>query len=326
MCLKTLHPDVYEQLVKDVALKREERKALLNQVCAKLEVILANHGISGEVSGRPKHFYSIYKKMIRDNRTFDQIYDLTAVRVIVNTSAECYEILGAVHNKDETDNWRPIPGRFKDYIAVPKPNNYQSLHTTVMTGYGVPCEIQIRTFEMHRIAEYGIAAHWMYKEKRKAASAFDENLGWLRGMMDEETQNATTPKEFYESIKFDFSSGEIFTFTPKGDVIVLNEGSTPVDFAYAVHSAVGNRCAGCKVNSKIVPLETKLQTGDYVEILTSNNTRGPSRDWLRFVKTAQAVTKIKAFFKKELKEDNIQLGKTMLEEEAKRRGYNSTII
>ncbi|MDR2201915.1 MAG: bifunctional (p)ppGpp synthetase/guanosine-3',5'-bis(diphosphate) 3'-pyrophosphohydrolase [Clostridiales bacterium] len=316
LCLKTLHPAVYDSLVNEISLKRAERQTLVNQICKQLEDMLNKLGISGEVSGRPKHFYSIYKKMVNQNRTFEQIYDLTAVRVIVGSVKDCYETLGMIHTK-----WKPIPGRFKDYIAVPKPNNYRSLHTTVMTTFGMPFEIQIRTGEMHRIAEYGVAAHWKYKEQRAGSDSLDQKLEWLRGVMDVQGENIASPQEFYESLKFDLYSGEAFVFTPKGDVIILPEGATPVDFAYGVHSEVGNKCAGAKINSKIVPLETKLQTGDYIEIITSNSGKGPSRDWLRFVKTTQAKSKINAFFKKEMKEENIKLGREMLEEEAKRRGY-----
>ena len=306
LCLKVLHPAVYDSLVNEISLKRAERKELVNHICDRLTKLLEELNIHGEVSGRPKHFYSIYKKMMNNNRTFEQIYDLTAVRVIVENVRDCYEVLGMIHTI-----WKPIPGRFKDYIAVPKPNNYQSLHTTVMTSYGMPFEIQIRTYEMHKIAEYGIAAHWKYKEHRAAANDFDEKLEWLRGVMDEASDIATGAQEFYESLKIDLYSGQVFIFTPKGDVVVLPEGSTPVDFAYNVHSAVGNKCIGAKINNKIVPLETKLTTGDYVEIITSNNAKGPSRDWLRFAKTTQAKNKIRAFFKKEQKDDNIKRGKEM---------------
>lgn len=316
MCLKILQPDVYQELMRDLTLKRAERQDLVVRLCMQLEQIIKDLGIKGEVSGRPKHFYSIYKKMVEKNKSFDQIYDLTAVRVIVETTKDCYEVLGMIHTK-----WKPIPGRFKDYIAVPKPNNYQSLHTTVMTSYGMPFEIQIRTYEMHKIAEYGIAAHWMYKEHRNDKGEFNDKLQWLRGVMDVKSENEN-PQEFYESLKVDLHSGQIFVFTPKGDVVPLAEGSTPVDFAYYVHSEVGNQCVGAKVNNKIVPLETKLVTGDYIEIITSKNSKGPSRDWLRFVKTAQAKSKIRAFYKKELKEDNIKRGKEMLEHEAHNRGYN----
>lgn len=314
ICLKVLEPETYEKLVREIPLKRAERQDLVNHICSQLNDIIAKLGIDGEVSGRPKHFYSIYKKMVRQHKTFEQIYDLTAVRVIVPSVKDCYEVLGMIHTL-----WKPIPGRFKDYISVPKPNNYQSLHTTVMTSYGMPFEIQIRTFEMHRIAEYGVAAHWKYKENRSADSDLDEKIKWLRGMMD--IQADSTPQEFYENLKLDLYSGQVFIFTPKGDVVALPEGSTPVDFAYSVHSEVGNRCVGAKINNKMAPLETELVTGDYVEIITSGNSKGPSRDWLRFVKSSQAKSKIKAFFKKELKEDNIKRGKEMLEREAKSRGY-----
>ncbi len=317
LCLKTLHPDVYEELVKQVSLKRAERQDLVVHICEELRKTLKDLNINGQVSGRPKHFYSIYKKMVNQQKTFDQIYDLTAVRVIVESVRDCYEVLGVIHTM-----WKPIPGRFKDYIAVPKPNNYQSLHTTVMTTYGAPFEIQIRTYEMHKIAEYGIAAHWKYKENRVVDSDLDEKLEWLRGVMENEKEQTADPEEFYESLKLDLYSGQVFVFTPRGDVLSLPEGATPVDFAYTVHSEVGNKCVGAKVNNKMVPLETKLQTGDYVDIITSANSKGPSRDWLRFVKTSAAKSKIRAFFKHEMKEENIKHGKELLEREAKNRGYN----
>ncbi|MBO5215144.1 MAG: bifunctional (p)ppGpp synthetase/guanosine-3',5'-bis(diphosphate) 3'-pyrophosphohydrolase [Clostridia bacterium] len=316
LCLKVLEPEIYDKLVGEIALKRKERQELVNRICVRLTSLLEELNVKGEVSGRPKHFYSIYKKMKNNNRTFDQIYDLTAVRVIVENVKDCYEVLGMIHTL-----WKPIPGRFKDYIAVPKPNNYQSLHTTVMTTYGMPFEIQIRTYEMHKIAEYGIAAHWKYKEKRGEVNELDEKLEWLRGVMDVQSNETSSPQEFYESLKFDLYSGQVFIFTPKGDVVTLPEGSNPVDFAYYVHTAIGNKCVGAKINNKIVPLETKLCTGDYVEIITSSTSKGPSRDWLRFVKTTQAKAKIKAFFKKELKEENIKRGREMMEKEAKIRGY-----
>jgi len=315
LCLKVLEPDVYEQLVNEIPLKRAERKELVNNICNHLTDILRELNINGEISGRPKHFYGIYHKMLKQNKTFEQIYDLTAVRVIVDTVKDCYEVLGMIHTM-----WKPIPGRFKDYISVPKANNYQSLHTTVMTSYGMPFEIQIRTFEMHKIAEYGIAAHWKYKENRNESNELDNKIQWLRNVMDTQS-DATSSQEFYESLKLDLDSGQVFIFTPKGDVVPLPENSTPVDFAYYVHSEVGNKCIGAKVNNKMVPLETKLVTGDYVEIITSNNAKGPSRDWLRFVASSQAKSKIKAFFKKELKDDNIKRGKEMLEKEARNRGY-----
>lgn len=317
LCLKTLHADAYNELVKEISLKRAERQGLVNHICEAIRGTLKDLHINGQVSGRPKHFYSIYKKMVNQHKTFDQIYDLTAVRVIVERVRDCYEVLGVIHTM-----WKPMPGRFKDYIAVPKPNNYQSLHTTVMTSYGMPFEIQIRTFEMHQIAEYGIAAHWKYKENRVVDSDLDEKLQWLRGVMETEKEQTADPQEFYEALKLDLYSGQVFVFTPRGDVIALPEGSTPVDFAYTVHSEVGNKCVGAKINNKIVPLDTKLQTGDYVDIITSPASKGPSRDWLRFVKTSSAKTKIRAFFKHAMKEENIRHGKELLEREAKNRGYN----
>lgn len=315
LSLRTLHPEVYDKLVQDVVLKRAERQALVDQICQLLRASIKELSINGEVSGRPKHFYSIYKKMITQGRTFDQIYDLTAVRVIVNSVSDCYEVLGKIHTI-----WKPIPGRFKDYIAVPKANNYQSLHTTVMTNYGTPIEIQIRTFEMHRTAEYGIAAHWKYKENHTVDTDLDKRLSWLRDVISVQGEMPSS-REFLESFKMDLFSGQVFVFTPKGDVLQLPEGSTPVDFAYSVHSEVGNRCVSAKINSRIVPLASKLNNGDYVEIITSSSSKGPSRDWLSFVKTTGAKAKIRAYFKKQMKEENIKTGKEMLELEAKRKGY-----
>ncbi|HIW04177.1 MAG TPA: RelA/SpoT family protein, partial [Firmicutes bacterium] len=249
ICLKVLHPEAYEELVREVSLKRAERQEIVDRLCADLRDMMKEHNLTGEVSGRPKHFYSIYKKMTEKHKTFEQIYDLTAVRIIVNSVEACYEVLGLIHSR-----WKPIPGRFKDYIAVPKPNNYQSLHTTVMTNFGTPFEIQIRTYEMHRIAEYGIAAHWKYKEQagRSDVGNSDEQLTWLRGVMDAQGE-ATDPQELYESLKVDLYEGQVFIFTPNGDVVVLPEGSTPIDFAYSVHSEIGNRCVGAKINNRIVP-------------------------------------------------------------------------
>lgn len=314
LCLEVLKPDVYAMLREQIPLKRAERQELVNKICKKLEEMLDELHVKGEVSGRPKHFYSIYKKMERQNKTFDQIYDLTAVRVIVSTVKDCYEVLGMIHTV-----WKPIPGRFKDYISVPKPNNYQSLHTTVMTSYGMPFEIQIRTYEMHRIAEYGIAAHWLYKENRRQ-DELDKKIEWLRGVMDVQN-DSVTPQEFYESLKFDLYSSMVYVFTPKGDVIALPMGSTPIDFAYNVHTQIGNNCIGAKINGKEAPLETKLTTGDYVEIIVSETAKGPSRDWLRIVKSTQAKTKIKAYFKRETVAENVERGRVMLENEAKSHGY-----
>lgn len=316
LCLKTLHPEVYAELVKEISLKRAQRQDLINRICEQIRETLKELKINGQVIGRPKHFYSIYKKMVNQHKTLDQIYDLSAVRVLVGSVSDCYTVLGVIHTM-----WKPIPGRFKDYIAMPKPNNYQSLHTAVMTAYGAPFEIQIRTFEMHEIAEYGIAAHWKYKENRVVDSDLDEKLEWLRGVMEKEKEQTADPQEFYESLKLDLYSGQVFVFTPRGDVVSLPEGATPIDFAYTVHSEVGNKCVGAKVNNRIVPLETKLQTGDYVDIITSPTSKGPSRDWLRFIKTSTAKSKIRAFFKHAMKEENIKSGKEILEREAKSRGF-----
>ena len=268
-----------------------------------------------EVTGRPKSLYSIYKKMYHKNKAFEQIYDITAVRIIVDSVRDCYGALGIVHTM-----WKPIPGRFKDYIAMPKPNMYQSLHTTVIGPDGEPFEIQIRTLEMHRTAEFGIAAHWKYKEGISAEGNFDEKLNWLRQML-EWLQETNDPEEFMENLKVDLYSDEVFVFTPKGEVINLPIGSTPVDFAYRVHSAVGNKCVGAKINGRIVPLDYKLKSGDKIEILTSANSNGPSRDWLKIVASSQAKSKIKKFFKEKDKEFNVEKGRELLEREIKKQGY-----
>ena len=267
--------------------------------------------------GRPKHFFSIYKKMKNTGKTLDQIYDLSAVRVIVNTTEECYEVLGKIHKK-----WKPVPGRIKDYIAMPKRNMYQSLHTTVVTDFGQIFEIQIRTFEMHHMAEYGIAAHWRYKEQKGGQdNNFDARLAWIRDVMDWEGSTGSA-KEFVESLKTDLYTTELLVFTPHGKVISLPLEATPIDFAYAIHSEVGNKCVGAKVNSRIVPLNSVLHTGDVVEILTSPNSKGPSWDWLKYVKSGSARAKIRQFFKREMKEENARTGRAMLEAEARRRGYS----
>jgi GTP pyrophosphokinase len=267
-----------------------------------------------EISGRPKNFYSIYRKMVYQNKSFEQIFDLTAIRVIVDSVKDCYGVLGMVHTL-----WKPIPGRFKDYIAMPKPNMYQSLHTTVIGPKGEIFEVQIRTWEMHRTAEYGIAAHWKYKEGTTKSDNFDDKLTWLRQLLEWQ-KDLKDPKEFMESLKIDFFTDEVFVFTPKGDVIDLPNGSTPVDFAYRVHTDVGNSCVGAKVDGRIVPLDYKLKNGNIVSIITSNNT-GPSRDWLKIVKSSQAKSKIRQWFKKEEKDLNLNRGKEILEREVKRQGY-----
>lgn len=315
LCLKYLEPAAFEFLVENIHQKLEERNNFVDFVVNEINGILAECNIEGEVFGRPKHFYSIYKKMKTKNKTLDQIYDLTAVRVIVGTTDECYEVFGKIHKQ-----WKPVPGRIKDYIATPKPNMYQSLHTTVVTNFGQPFEIQIRTEEMHRTAEYGIAAHWKYKEQRDSETSLDQRIAWIREAMEWQG-GLKDAKEFMDALKGDLYSNELLVFTPQGKVISLPVDATPVDFAYAIHSEVGNKCTGAKVNGKIVPLNSRLETGDVVEIITSPNSKGPSWDWLKFIKSSSAKAKIKSFYKKVQQEDNIRLGKSMLEEAAKRKGY-----
>ena len=314
LCLKYLDPAAFEYLVENIHQKLEERNRFVDYVVEEINGILKESNIHGEVFGRPKHFYSIYKKMKEKHKSLEQIYDLTAVRVIVGTVDECYEVFGKIHKK-----WKPVPGRIKDYIATPKPNFYQSLHTTVVTNFGQPFEIQIRTEEMHRTAEYGIAAHWKYKEHRDEETSLDARIAWIREVMELQG-GLKDSKEFMDTVKGELYSTELLVFTPKSKVVSLPKGATPVDFAYAIHSEVGNRCTGARVNGKIVPLNTELELGDVVEVITSPNSKGPSRDWLKFIKSSSARAKIKSFFKKEMKEENIRLGKSMMEEAAKRKG------
>ena len=314
LCLKYLEPDFYEYLSTNIEERVKEGYELTDHVVAELKKMLEDSNVKGEVFGRRKHLYSIYRKMKEKGKTLDQIFDLVAIRVIVNTVDECYEIFGKIHNK-----WKPVPGRIKDYIATPKPNMYRSLHTTVVTNFGRVFEIQIRTYEMNHAAEYGIAAHWKYKEK-KEGDDLDTRLSWIREVMEWQG-GLKDSKEFLSSLKGDVYSSEVLVFTPKGDVISLPKDATPLDFAYHIHSAIGNKCVGAKVNSKMVPLSSKLQVGDVVEVITSQNSKGPSWDWLKIVKSPSARVKIKQFFKKEMKEDNVKTGKSMLEAEAKRRGY-----
>ena len=316
LCLKYLDPEAYEFLVVNIHQKLEERRSFVDFVVTELKAILEESGIDGEVFGRPKHFYSIYRKMKNQGKSLDQIYDLSAVRVIVGSMENCYEVLGKIHKK-----WKPVPGRIKDYIATPKRNLYQSLHTTVVTNFGQIFEIQIRTQEMHKMAEYGIAAHWKYKEQKSAESNFDQRLTWIRDVMDWQG-SLNDSKEFVDSLKNDLYSNELLVFTPHGKVISLPLEATPVDFAYAIHSEVGNKCVGAKVNIRIVPLNSVLHTGDVVEILTSASAKGPSWDWFKYVKSGSARAKMRQFFKREMKEENIKTGKVMLEAEAKRKGYN----
>ncbi|MBO5285961.1 MAG: bifunctional (p)ppGpp synthetase/guanosine-3',5'-bis(diphosphate) 3'-pyrophosphohydrolase [Clostridia bacterium] len=316
LSLKYLDPEAYEFLIVNINQKIAERNEMVNFFVGEVDNILKDSGIKGEVFGRAKHFYSIYKKMKNQNKTLEQIYDLTAVRVIVNNIDDCYEVFGKIHHK-----WKPVPGRIKDYIATPKANMYQSLHTTVVTNFGFVFEVQIRTYEMNRAAEFGIAAHWKYKENVKGPDDdFEKRLTWIREVMEWQG-GLSDSKEFLNTLKGDIYNSEVLVFTPKGDVVSLPMDSTPLDFAYNIHSAVGNRCVGAKVNGKMVPLNTTLNVGDMVEIITSKTSKGPSWDWLKIVKSSSARVKIKQFFKKELKEENIKTGKSMLESEAKAKGY-----
>lgn len=314
--LRYLDPDAYSSIQESINQKRTEREAYIKTVIDTVKPKLEDAGISSYIYGRPKHFYSIYKKMKSHNIGINQIYDLTALRVIVDTVKDCYGVLGIVHTI-----FMPMPGRFKDYIAMPKVNMYQSLHTTVIGPNGTPFEIQIRTKEMHETAEYGIAAHWKYKEGITAKSDTDDKLSWLRKMLEYDNESSDS-RDFIDSVRTDFFSDEVFVFTPKGDVKDLPAGATPLDFAYCIHSAIGNKCIGAKINGRIVNLDAQLKTGDIVEILTSTTPHGPSRDWLNIVKTNEAKSKIRQWFKKELREENIVKGKDMMEKEAKRLGYS----
>lgn len=314
LAFRFLNPQEYYDLVESIALKRKEREEQINEVIEQLNIKLEEVGIDADIAGRPKHFYSIYKKMVSQNKDLSEIYDLTAIRVVVETVNDCYGALGIIHTL-----WKPIPGRFKDYIAMPKPNMYQSLHTTLIGTHGEPFEIQIRTWEMHRTAEYGIAAHWKYKEGKKVDNYFEQKLSWLRQLLEWQ-HDSRDAGEFMESLKVDLFADTVFVFTPKGDVVELPADSCPIDFAYRVHTDVGHSCIGAKINGRIVPLETKLKNGDIVEILTSKNPTGPSRDWVCLVKTSQAKNRIRQWFKKEKREENIVRGREGLEREARKLG------
>src|SRR5262244_2418476 len=319
LALRSLNPGDYLDLQKRVAKRRLEREADINQVIAILQRKLSEVGIDSQIRGRPKHFYSIWKKMHDQGREFDEIYDLTAVRIITGSVRDCYGTLGVVHSL-----WKPVPGRFKDFIAMPKVNMYQSLHTTVIGPKGDPVEIQIRTWEMHRIAEEGIAAHWLYKEKKSGKDKLDESLLWLRQLI--ETQNDTKdPREFLDSVRVDLFPDEVYVFTPKGDVKALPDGATPIAFAFAVHTKVGEHCVGAKVNGKLVPLRTPLRQGDIVEIVTSPN-QHPSRDWLKIVKSTRARSKINQWLKIEERARSIELGRELFEREAKKYRLNPTAL
>ena len=321
LSLKYLKPDVYYDLVHKVALRKSEREQFVGAIVKEVKKHMDDANIKAQVDGRVKHFFSIYKKMVNQDKTIDQIYDLFAVRILVDTVKDCYAALGVIH-----EMYKPIPGRFKDYIAMPKPNMYQSLHTTLIGPNGQPFEIQIRTYEMHRTAEYGIAAHWKYKEssdgKAPVGKSEEEKLNWLRQILEWQ-RDMSDNKEFMSLLKndLDLFADSVYCFTPQGDVKTLPSGSTPVDFAYSVHSAVGNKMVGARVIGKLVPIEYEIKNGDRIEIITSQNSQGPSRDWLKLVKSTQAKNKINQWFKKELKEDNILKGKEMLAQYARAKGF-----
>ena len=317
LALKVLHTEAYDELQRRVAKRRLERDAEINQVIAILNKKLGEVGIQAQITGRPKHFFSIWKKM-QQGREFDEIYDLTAVRLLAPSVRDCYGALGVVHSL-----WKPVPGRFKDFIAIPKSNMYQSLHTTVIGPKGDPIEIQIRTPEMHRIAEEGIAAHWLYKERR-GKDGFDQAFVWLRQLLEWQ-QEMKDPREFMETVKVDLFPDEVYVFTPKGDVKALPEGSTPIDFAYAIHTAVGNHCVGARVNGKLVPLRQPLRQGDIVEVLTSP-TQKPSRDWLKVVRSTRARSKIKQWLRTEERARSVTLGRELLEREAKKHRLAVTTL
>ena len=318
LSMKYLMPDTYNDLVKQVDINRPGREAFIKSIIKEVGMHISNAGIEAEIDGRVKHFFSIYRKMVNQNKTLDQIYDIFAVRIKVDTVKDCYAALGVIH-----EMYKPIPGRFKDYIAMPKPNMYQSLHTTLIASNGQPFEVQIRTYEMHRIAEYGIAAHWKYKEGKTGETNKSEEakLSWLRQILEWQ-RDMSDNKEFLSSIKNDLNlfSDSVYCFTPTGDVKTLPAGSNPIDFAYSIHSAVGNKMVGARVNGKLVNIDYEIKNGDRIEIITSQNSKGPSRDWLSMVKSTQARNKINQWFKQELKEDNIIKGKELISNYSKGKG------
>ena len=322
LAFKYLYPEEYRELVEGIDKKREERLQFIEKIMDDIRGQLKKQKIEAEVTGRAKHLYSIYRKMKRDNKTLDQIYDLFALRILVNYVKDCYAALGVVH-----EMYSPMPGRFKDYIAVPKPNMYQSIHTTLLGEKGTPFEVQIRTWEMHRIAEYGIAAHWAYKEAnygkkgKQVVTVTKDKLAWLRETLEWQ-QDMKDPQEFLNTLKTELFEDEVYVFTPKGKILVLPRDATPIDFAYSIHEEIGNHMVGCKINSKMMPIITKLQSGDIVEIMTSDSQKGPSRDWLKFIKTTKAKSKIQSWFKKEQRSENIEKGKDLIDKEIKRIGIS----
>ena len=326
LSFKYLYPEEYRELVEGINKKREERLKFIDQIMDEIRIQLKKQKVDAEITGRAKHLYSIYKKMQRDNKSLDQIYDLFALRIIVNSVKDCYAALGVVH-----ELYNPMPGRFKDYISVPKPNMYQSLHTTLIGPKGTPFEVQIRTWDMHRIAEYGIAAHWAYKEAsflggRKAnVTVGEDKLSWLRETLEWQ-KDMQDPQEFLNTLKTELFEDEVYVFTPKGKIQVLPRGATPIDFAYSIHEAIGNRMIGCKINSKMMPIVTTLKNGDIVEILTSDKSKGPSRDWLKFIKSSTAKNRIQQWFKKNERAENITKGKDILEKDIKKIGINYSDI
>ncbi|MGE5416432.1 MAG: RelA/SpoT family protein [Acidobacteriota bacterium] len=316
LSLRYLEPEIYYELVSRLKSKRKEREDYVTGLIDQINESLARVNIKADIEGRPKNLYSIYRKMIKQGKDLDEIYDKIAIRVVVDSVRDCYGVLGIIHTL-----WKPLPGRFKDYVATPKPNMYQSLHTTLIGQGGEPFEVQIKTWEMHQTAEYGIAAHWRYKEGSASDRDFDEKLAWLRRSLEWQ-QDVKDTREFMESLKIDLFSDTVFVYTPKGDVVELPSGACPVDFAYRVHTEVGHRCIGAKANGRICPLDYKLQNGDILEILTSKQSNGPSRDWLSFVKTSQAKSRIKAWFKKENRQYNIIKGQDNLEYECKKNNLD----
>lgn len=321
LSFKYLYPEEYHELVEGINKKREERLKFIEKIMDDIRVQLKKQHIDAEVTGRAKHLYSIYRKMKRDNKTLDQIYDLFALRILVNSIKDCYAALGVVH-----EMYSPMPGRFKDYIAVPKPNMYQSIHTTLLGDKGTPFEVQIRTWDMHRIAEYGIAAHWAYKEasyfgKKQSVKVEEDKLAWLRESLEWQ-KDMQDPQEFLTTLKTELFEDEVYVFTPKGAIKILPRNATPIDFAYSIHEEIGNHMTGCKINSKMMPIITPLKSGDIIEIITSDNSKGPSRDWLKFVKSTKAKNKINGWFKKAEKSENIEKGKDLIEKEIKRIGMS----